>query len=154
MFSPSHRRGCAISCLNTCEDLPPRSGCIFAVFHTKTILNEQAAQERTERGYGYEDEKPPVPPSVEDITGNDNEEVLQEQLVLAAAECVVEHKPIEQEHYRQENGKLNGVEKHNSINAFVNNMYESGYTFMLQRYENYARWANEIPIYIIMGWYM
>ena len=135
---------------------PPHSGGVFAVFRTKTILNEQAAQERTERGYGYEDEKPPVPPAVENVTGNDDEEVLQEQLVLAAAECVVEDEPIEQEHYRQKNGKLNGVEKHNSINAFVNNMYESGYTFMLQRYENYARWANEIPVYIIrcMGWYM
>lgn len=91
---------------------PPHSGGVFAVFRTKTILNEQAAQERTERGYGYEDEKPPVPPAVENVTGNDDEEVLQEQLVLAAAECVVEHKPIEQENYRKENGKLDGVEEH------------------------------------------
>ena len=127
---------------------PPYSGGIFAVFHVKTIFNEQSAEVGTEGGNGYQNKEPPVPPAVEDVTGNDDEEVLQEQLVLAAAECVVEHKPIEQEHYRQENGKLNGVEKHNSINAFVNNMYERGYTFMLQRYENYARWANEIPIYI------
>lgn len=135
---------------------PPRSGGVFAVFHTETILNEQSAEIGTEGGNGYEDKEPPVPPTVEDVTGNDDEEVLQEQLVLAASERVVKHKPIEQEDYRQENGKLDGVEEHNSINAFVNNMYESGYTFMLQRYENYARWANEIPIYIIrcMGWYM
>ena len=74
------------------------------------MLYADAAEERAEGGESDEDKKPPVPPTIEDVTGNDYEEVLQKQLVLAATECVVEYKPIQQKHYRQENCKLNGVE--------------------------------------------
>ena len=84
----------------------------FACARGLGMLYADAAEKRTERCEGDEDKKPPVPPAVEDVTGNDNEEVLQEQLVLAATERVVEHKPIEEEDYRQKNGKLNGVEEH------------------------------------------
>lgn len=91
---------------------PPCGSGVFAVFHAETILNEQSAEIGTKRSNGYQNKEPPVPPTVEDVTGNDDEEVLQEQLVLAASECIVEHKPIHQKHYRQENGKLKGVEEH------------------------------------------
>lgn len=95
----------------------------FACARGLGTLYADAAEERTEGGEGDEDKKPPVPPTIEDITGNDNEQVLQQQLVHAAAERIVEHKPIEQEYYRQENGKLNGVEEHTYIykNANIEN---------------------------------
>lgn len=76
------------------------------------MCNKQSAQVGANGSDGDENKEPPIPPAIEDITDNDNEKVLQEKLVFAASEGIIENKPIEQEYYRQENGKLEGVEQH------------------------------------------
>ena len=53
-----------------------------------------------------------IPPAVEHIARHHNESVLQTQLPLRLADKTVENEPIEQEDYRQEEGELDGVEKH------------------------------------------
>ena len=73
---------------------------------------EQSTSPRAERGESDEQKEPPVPPAIEHITGHHNEGVLQTQLPLPLADKAVEDEPIEQEHYRQEDGKLDGVEEH------------------------------------------
>ena len=60
-------------------------------------------------------QKPPVPPAVEHIAGHRHESVLQAQLPLRLGDEAVKDEPIEQKHYRQEDGELDGVEEHNVL---------------------------------------
>ena len=53
----------------------------------------------------------PVPPTVEHISSHHHEGVLQTQLPLRVANKPIKDKLIEQKHYRQEYGELDGVEE-------------------------------------------
>ena len=81
--------------------------------------DKQTASPRTERGESNEQQKPPVPPSIEHITGHHHKSVLQSQLLLRLADKAVEDEPIEQEDYWEEYRELDGVEKHNALCCIV-----------------------------------
>ena len=69
------------------------------------LVNKKARSETTGRGECNQEKEPPVPPSIEDVGHHYDEEILQLKVLL-------EDEPIEQKHYRQEDGELYGVEKH------------------------------------------
>ena len=68
-------------------------------------VNQQSCNETTRRGECYKEKESPIPPSVEDVGYHHDEEVLQ-------LKVLVENEPIEQEHYRQKDGELDGIERH------------------------------------------
>ena len=78
-------------------------------------LHQHPAAPRAEGCEGDKEQKPPVPPAVEHIAGHYHEGVLQAQLPLRLGDKAVEDEPIEQKHYRQEDGELDGVEEHNVL---------------------------------------
>ena len=69
------------------------------------FLDKQAAYVAEQRREGQQHQEPPVPPSVKDVGRRHDKEVLQFQVLS-------EDEPIEQKHYREENGEFQGVEKH------------------------------------------
>ena len=69
------------------------------------LFNQQTRPEAARGGEGNQEQEPPVPPSVEDVGHHHDEEILQ-------LEVLSEDEPIEQKHYRQEDGEFYGVEKH------------------------------------------
>ena len=75
-------------------------------------LHQHPAAPRAEGCEGDKEQKTPVPPTVEHIAGHHHEGVLQAQLVLRLADKSVEDEPIEQKHYRQEDGELYRIEQH------------------------------------------
>ena len=87
----------------------------LGLFPRSSLSDKQAAAPRAERSEGDEQQKTPVPPTVEDITGHDNECVLHAQLPFRLADETVENKPIEQKHYRQKYRELDGIEKHGIV---------------------------------------
>ena len=76
------------------------------------FLNTDATQEREDSSDSNKNQESPIPPAVEDITGDYYEEVLPQQLAFTTTHRVVEHKPIEQKNYRKEDEKFKGVKKH------------------------------------------
>ena len=66
------------------------------------MLEQQTTDIAEERREGDEAEKTPVPPAVEHVAGHDQKQILQA--------TGLEHKPIEQEHYRQEKHELKRIE--------------------------------------------
>ena len=73
-------------------------------------FHQKSAEVTAQRRECYQQQKPPVPPAVEDVAGNEDERILKSQLPLRLADESVEYKPIEQEDYREEYEELNGVE--------------------------------------------
>lgn len=73
-------------------------------------MNQPTASPRAKRSEGDQEQKPPVPPSVKHIARDQHKSILPLQLVAAASERIVKHKPIEQENYWQEQGKLEAIE--------------------------------------------
>ena len=69
------------------------------------FVNEKTCKETAGRSECDQEKKPPVPPAIKDVGYHYNKEILQLEVLL-------EDEPIEQKHYRQENGELYGVEKH------------------------------------------
>lgn len=57
---------------------------------------------RTEKNEG---EKPPVPPAVEKITGNNYKRILNFKVMACC-------KPVKQKNYWKKNSKVNGIEEH------------------------------------------
>jgi hypothetical protein len=53
---------------------------------------------------GYQNQETPVPPSVKQITCNNDKYILQFYFF--------KHEPVEQKHRRQENEKLNRIKQH------------------------------------------
>ena len=74
--------------------------------------DEHPATPRTKRCKCDEQQKTPVPPTVEHIACYNYKSVLQLQLPLRLADEAVEDKPIEQKDYRQEYRELDGIEEH------------------------------------------
>jgi len=68
-------------------------------------LQQKPTSITTQRCECNEQQKTPVPPSVEHVAGNDNQEILPTQLT--------ESKPIEKKNYWKENQELERIEKHN-----------------------------------------
>jgi hypothetical protein len=68
------------------------------------MLDEQSAEKAAERSDDDENEKTPIPPAIKDVARHEDEQILPPQLL--------EDKPLEQEHYRQENHECERVEKH------------------------------------------
>ena len=69
------------------------------------LFNGQPAGITEQRRKGKQHQKTPVPPSIKDVGGSHDKEVLQFQVPI-------ENEPIEQKHYREENGEFYGIEKH------------------------------------------
>lgn len=69
--------------------------------------DKQSAGVAAQRREGDQQEKPPVPPSVEEVAGPYDEEVLRPQ-------AAVEHEPVEQEDDREEQREFERIEKHGS----------------------------------------
>ena len=65
-----------------------------------------------EGGEGNEPEEAPVPPSVEDIGRNEQQQVLRLEVALG-------DKPIQPKDNRQKEQKLRAVEEHGSIHSIV-----------------------------------
>jgi hypothetical protein len=61
-----------------------------------------------QRADKYKSQKSPVPPSVENVTADNNERVLQFEIFCRA-------KPVQKEHNRQKYGKFKGIEEHLEI---------------------------------------
>lgn len=57
------------------------------------LLQHQPAAKAAKRGQSYQQQKTPIPPTIEQITGRHDKQVLPTQ--------GLEHEPIEQKHYRQ-----------------------------------------------------
>ena len=68
-------------------------------------VDEQAGSIAAERSECNQEQEPPIPPSVEDVGDNHNEEIPQFQIP-------VEYEPVEQKDNRQENGEFYGIEQH------------------------------------------
>ena len=69
------------------------------------FFDADADEEVDEGGEGNEPKKSPVPPTVEDVGGDQQQEVLRPQVA-------VRHEPIQPEDNRQEDQKLRAVEEH------------------------------------------
>ena len=70
-----------------------------------TLFNQQTRPETARGRECNQEQESPIPPSVEDVGHHHDEEILQ-------LEVLTEDEPIEQKHYRQEDGEFYGVEKH------------------------------------------
>ena len=66
--------------------------------------DEQTAKEAAERSDDNKYQETPIPPPIKDITRHEDEQILPPQLL--------EDKPVEQKHYRQEDHKCKRVKKH------------------------------------------
>jgi hypothetical protein len=66
------------------------------------MLDEQTAGKTAQRRDYDENEKTPIPPAIEHIASDKDEQVLPPQLL--------ENKPVEQKHHRQKNHKCERVE--------------------------------------------
>ena len=121
---------------------PHPSLCLFLRF---SLSDEQSTTPRAERSESDEQKEPPIPPAIEHITRHYNESVLQPQLVLRLADEAVENKPVEQEHYRQEEGELDGVEEHSIIFGCKNTTIINS---ALQEYKNSLRLVKRIMVVI------
>ena len=75
-------------------------------------FDEEATAPAAERGEGNQEEKTPVPPTIEEVRDRNHKEVLCPHTPL-------KHKPIEQEHSRQKQGELYRIEKHNWIRIWA-----------------------------------
>ena len=93
------------------DDVQPHPS--FGFFRRLSLSDKQSAAPRTKRCKCDEQQKTPVPPTVEHIACHNYKSVLQTQLPLRLADEAVEDKPIEQKDYRQEYRELDGVEEHN-----------------------------------------
>ena len=67
--------------------------------------DEQTTDPRAERGKRYKQEKPPVPPAVEHVTGDDNKCVLQTQF-QCVADFGIAYRPVNQKDERQKERKF------------------------------------------------
>ena len=81
--------------------------CLLNRSLTFIALDEQTAQETACRCNDDENEETPVPPTIKDITRHEDELVLPAQ--------PLEHKPVEQEHYWQEDHECERVKQHRNI---------------------------------------
>jgi hypothetical protein len=72
--------------------------------------NHQSTNKTTQCSDSNEYQESPIPPAVEDIACYYNKEVLQQQLVFALTESIVEDKPIEEKNYWEKDCELKGVE--------------------------------------------
>ena len=69
------------------------------------LINEKSCPETTRGSECNQKQEPPIPPPVEDVGHHHDKKVLQFQVLL-------EDEPIEQKHYRQEDGEFYGIKKH------------------------------------------
>ena len=74
--------------------------------------NHQSTSKTAQCSDSNQYQESPVPPTVEDITCYYDERILQPQLMLTLAECVIKYKPIEQKYYWEEDEIFEGVKKH------------------------------------------
>ena len=84
----------------------------FRILPGLCFSDKQTASPRTKGCKRDEQQKTPVPSSIEHIAGHHHKSVLQTQLPLRLADEAVEDEPIEQKYYRQEYRELDGVEEH------------------------------------------
>ena len=82
----------------------------FLAARRRGPLDAETAEEREDSGDGNQNEETPRPPAVEDIAGQDNEEVLPEKLARRGAQHIAKNEPIEQKDNWQENGICERIE--------------------------------------------
>jgi hypothetical protein len=106
----------------------------------RCFLNTKTAEEREDSGDGNQDQETPRPPAVEDIAGQNDEEVLPKKLARTRTQHIAKNEPIEQKDDWQENGICERIEKHAAeilrakvhiflcISKFITS-FACGYTF-------------------------
>ncbi len=74
----------------------------------RRLFNADADEEVDDGGEGNQPEEAPVPPAVEDVRRNEQQEVLRLEVALG-------DKPIQPKDNRQKEQKLRAVEEHGSV---------------------------------------